>query len=849
MFVPLENPSNFGKCKIPEDLFPNVIRVILPVGRRDSGRFPTDGAAANQPRKASWAPKSRPDKALWCRRLKERTCDGEIRSQNSVWRVSESVNRQIQPELFARSEEPAPWEQAAEDDALVAQIVFNRPLDTVYHYLVPPDFQEMIEPGQRVRVPFGRGNTQTTGYCVGLTTEFSSPRRLKPITEIRDRRSLLSVKMLELTKWISERYLCSWGQVLESVIPAGVKRQAGTRDILHYRLAEGVDPASLKLPRKQRTVLDVLASASESLAVDLLTELAECGTSPINSLKKKQLIVGERRRLHRGAGNAHLPPLQSDLTLNQEQQQSLDRVLETIRAQDHETILLHGVTGSGKTEIYIQAIREIVSYGRQAIVLVPEISLTPQTIRRFRARFSSVAVLHSHLSDADRHWHWQQISEGHVEVIVGARSAVFAPAPHLGLIVIDEEHETTFKQQTTPRYHAREVARERARSEGIPLILGSATPTLESFLRATSGQDRLLSLHKRVEKRPMPPVSLVDTTNDPQIAKRHSIGRALGNVIRNTLREQGQVILFLNLRGFSPVLWCGKCGGIKCPDCDLTLTWHKDRERLLCHSCEFETGSPERCPTCQMPGLRFLGAGTQRLEAEVNAKFPGARVVRMDSDSMRKPGSHDETLDAFRRGEIDILLGTQMIAKGLDFPNVTLVGVVDADSLLHQPDMRSSERTFQLISQVAGRTGRGDKGGRVLVQTMSPEEPVIQLASRHDYLGFARLELGNRQAMQAPPYGSLARVILRSLDESVAHQEARRIAGLVREHAAQAGTLRVLGPAPAPITRLRKYYRYHFQLAAPEFETIRRTWHEVAHTFDLDRNVELTIDVDPVDLR
>jgi primosomal protein N' (replication factor Y) len=587
------------------------------------------------------------------------------------------------------------------------------------------------------------------------------------------------------------------------------------------------------------------------MAIDQLAEAAQCGTSPIHSLRDKGLILPIRER--RSTTLVEEPEIDrtEDLVLNADQERALARIVEPLRASRHETILLHGVTGSGKTELYIRAIREVVSYGRQAIVLVPEISLTPQTIRRFRGRFSSVAVLHSHLSDAERHWHWQRIARGEVEVIVGARSAVFAPCPHLGIIILDEEHETTFKQNSTPRYHAREVARERARRESIPLVLGSATPMLESFYRAEQGLDVLASLPNRVEMRPMPPVVLVDTRNDPVIPRGHSIGRALQQSITAALADRGQVILFLNLRGYSPVLWCGPCAqGVKCPDCDISLTWHKDRGKLLCHSCDYETVPPERCPTCRRPGLRFLGTGTQRLEMEAKVKFPEARIVRMDSDSMRKPGSHDEVLDRFRRGEIDILLGTQMIAKGLDFPNVTLVGVVDADTMLHQPDLRAAERTFQLIAQVAGRTGRGDRGGRVLVQTMSPDDPIIQVSAEHDYLAFAARELLHRKETHSPPITSLARVILRGPREDLVRGESRRLAELFRETAKPfGGDVRILGPAPAPILKLKTLFRYHFQISAPSDEPLREWWRLVEPHLALPDSLELTIDIDPLDMR
>lgn len=765
--------------------------------------------------------------------------------------TDQTLNRPRQQALFTDAPELAPWEQAAEE-GLVADVVFNRPLDTVYQYVVPEGLREWIGPGRRVRVPLGRGNTPTTAYCVGISNEVTTSRRLKSILEVLDREPLINAEMLELTKWIGERYLCSWGQVLESVIPAGVKQQAGTREIVCYELAEGVAErlAELRLPKKQRAVVEVLLAAEGALPVDQLTEAAQCGTSPVHSLRDKKLILPIRRRTSPVAADEYDVPSQPDLTLNAEQRRVLDRILQTLRQGIHETLLLCGVTGSGKTEVYIQAIREVVSYGRQAIVLVPEISLTPQTIRRFRARFPSVAVLHSHLGNAERHWHWQQIASGEVQVIVGARSAVFAPTRNLGLIVIDEEHETTFKQQTTPRYHAREVARERARREGIPLILGSATPTLESVWRAKLKEDVWLQLANRVERRPLPPVVIVDTRNDPYIEKRHSIGRALSSAIKVAIDDGGQVILFLNLRGYAPVLWCRQCGGVRCLDCDVTLTWHKDRGELLCHSCEYATTPPERCPTCEQPGLRFLGAGTQRLESEVQSKFPDARVLRMDSDSMRKHGSHDAALESFRNGEVDILLGTQMIAKGLDFPNVTLVGVIDADTLLHQPDLRSAERTFQLIAQVAGRTGRGDRGGRVLVQTMVPDEPVIKLAAKHDYLGFARRELEQRKLAQAPPFAAYARVIFRGLVEAVVKGEARRLAELYRTVAKeQELAVRILGPAPCPLAKLKKHYRYHLQFAAETTELIAELWCASMSRVQPEGDVELVIDVDPLDMR
>lgn len=764
---------------------------------------------------------------------------------------SELERRVKQNQLF--NPDPLPWELADQDDLVCAQLVFNRPVDTAFDYLVPDHLRGQLQPGQRVKAPFGRGDHLSVGYCVGLARP-TRMQKLKAIHSLVDAHPLLSAHMLALTRWIADRYLCAWGQVLETVVPAGVKNRAGTREVLMLRINPQQEAAQngIKLPPKQADVMRVLAAAGKPLPLELVARQAGCGTAPITALRRKRFIEAIAERTAPGEPDATPQATEKNLILNPDQQRALDHILGSLRSQTFRTFLLHGVTGSGKTEVYIRAIQEVVGYGRQAIVLVPEISLTPQTIRRFRSRFSSVAVLHSHLSDAERHRHWQQIASGSVQVVVGARSAVFAPTPQLGLIVIDEEHETSFKQDSTPRYHAREVARRRAELEGVPLILGSATPTLESWSRAQAGTDDLLTLPKRVEGLPMPPVVIVDVRQDPLRKRGAAIGRALQTAMNNALEAGGQVILFLNLRGYSPVLWCRACGeAVKCPHCDVSLTLHKERKCVVCHSCEHEADPPAKCPTCGDAGIQYLGVGTQRLEHEVRTRFARYSCVRMDSDSMRKPGSHDKALEAFRHGEVRILLGTQMISKGLDFPNVTLVGVIDADTVLHQPDFRSTERTFQLIAQVAGRTGRSRKGGRVLVQTSCPAEPAILKASQHDYAGFATAELEHRRQMRAPPFEYLTRVIIRGTDEQAVLAEARRMADLVRGAiAAQSLAVRILGPAPAPVARLKGSYRFHFQLSAASLEDVQQVWHAaMSDGFKMPANVEFAIDVDPINLR
>jgi primosomal protein N' (replication factor Y) len=475
---------------------------------------------------------------------------------------------------------------------------------------------------------------------------------------------------------------------------------------------------------------------------------------------------------------------------------------------------------------------------------VPEISLTPQTVSRFRGRCGEVAVLHSQLGDAERAGQWRRVHNGQVQVVVGARSAVFAPTNNLGLIVIDEEHENSFKQESTPRYHARDVAVMRARLAEIPVVLGSATPSLESWHNAQDGRYTLLKLPSRVLDRPLPKVQLVDLRHEKPKGKLHAISPPLERAMRDALRTGGQIMLLLNRRGFSTYVSCPSCGYVaQCQHCDLAMTFHRQRVRLLCHYCGFEREPLDACPQCQKASIRYAGTGTEKLEEEIAEKFRGSVARRMDSDTMRKPGSHDQVLTAFRSGLIHILMGTQMIAKGLDFPNVTLVGVINADTGLHIADFRSAERTFQLLAQVAGRTGRGPRGGRVIVQTCTPEHPAIALAALHDYDRFVAWEMGHRKEHQYPPFQRLARLIVRGKDAGAASAFAELLAGEFQRLKPPA--VQVLGPAEAPIFRLQGYHHYHFQLQSPGPAPLHQLLRQVLPAARPPSGVEFTVDVDP----
>lgn len=733
---------------------------------------------------------------------------------------------------------------------LFADVVFNRPIRAIYTYGVPATLVDRILAGKRVLAPFGKGNKQETGYCVGLTDKPPETTSLKSIDDVLDDQPLLSHSMLRLTRWLADYYFCGWGQVLEAVLPRAVKEKSGTRWMVLVSAITRTDADPYTLTPKQRQTYELLLEASKPLPIEEATRLCRVGTGVLKGLIQKGWLVAKKERVQQWSEKAHDVPRTKSLTLNPHQQQACDRIVRAIESGASTKFLLHGVTGSGKTEIYLQSIAEVVKRGREAIVLVPEISLTPQTIERFRGRFNDIAVLHSHLSDAERHGYWQRIHRGEVQVVVGARSAVFAPCRNLGLIIIDEEHETTFKQETTPRYHARDVAFERSRLESVPVVLGSATPSLESWTAAHRGECELLSLPERVGDLTMPRVRCIDLREEYRRQKGlAAISPSLAKGMMECLARKGQIILLLNRRGFAPAIICPQCGqAAKCQHCDIALTFHKHRQQAICHSCDATLPAPQRCSHCGHGELKLTGFGTQRLQDEVKARFPDAKVERMDSDTMRTAGHYERVLSAFRSGEVDILLGTQMIAKGLDFPNVQLVGVISADTARNIPDFRASEKTFQLIVQVAGRAGRGRDPGLVLVQTYNPEDPALQNAIRTDYHRFVAGELPIRRDFHYPPFGKLTRIIVRSKTEQGSREAAKLLAESLNAAAQGSLQIQILGPAPAPVTKLRDFFRYHIQIHTPDSASRQSLLEAALGNFSMPSTSEYVVDVDPVDL-
>ncbi len=747
-------------------------------------------------------------------------------------------------------------------DTLFADVVFDRPLDTAYSYSVPEHLRDSIGVGKRIECSFGRGEGTAVGYVIRVTAVVPT-REVKPILKVLDEVALLDDELLKLTRWMADYYLCGWGQVLHAVVPAGVRDRAGTRNSTVVELLPREDqPAILpSVTPKQKQVLDALRAEAKPMEQNELAKASGVAVGVVASLVTKGLLRKFHERVERlPPGFLDPVPTEGEVErthgvpiLNEDQVRVWEPIRAALEAGGFHSFLLRGVTGSGKTEIYLRAIEEVVKAGREAIVLVPEISLTPQTIERFRGRCGRVAVLHSNLTDSERATYWRHVASGDVQVVVGARSAVFAPTRKLGLIVIDEEHESSFKQDAKPRYHARDVAIMRAQLANVPILLGTATPALETWRAANSGSMTLLTMPNRVEHRPLPKVQLVDMRHEPKTPGKHfAVGPTLQAAIRAATKAGGQVILLLNRRGFSTHVHCPSCGYVaQCRHCDLSLTFHRSKAALVCHYCGYETAPMLQCPTCSEASIRYQGLGTEKLHAELETLFPDRVIQRMDSDTMTRAGSHQRVLDSFRDGNVHILLGTQMIAKGLDFPNVTLVGVINADVGLHLPDFRAAERTFQLLAQVAGRAGRGDKGGKVLVQTYTPEHPCIALAAKHDFPAFAKLELGFRREHLYPPYQKMARVIVRSEKPEAAQTFADQLAGSFKQANIRASgpgkplAVRILGPAECPVFKLNDYFRFHFQLLSETSGMLHAVLREVLAVTKAPGGVEFQVDVDP----
>jgi primosomal protein N' (replication factor Y) len=785
------------------------------------------------------------------------------------------------PNLFER-----PPAEAAVGSSHVIEVAFDTGSDMLFSYRVPEHLWP-LKVGQRVEVPFGKGNQMHVGFCVALSAAepAASPAKgqgqgrpivLKTVSRIVDSEPLLDPHLQALARWISSYYVCPLGQVLAAMVPGAVKHGAGVKmERRIFLLAAAVDSAGQVKGAKQRRIIDLLGqhkAEDEASAVslgDVLAE-AECTILPVKQLAGHQIVrIIQQHKVTAASlklGSATASD-DSAIVLNEDQQKALDHLVAAIRSAGFGVTLLHGVTDSGKTEVYIRAIQEVLQRGRGAIVLLPEIALTTQTLQRFGSRFSQLAVMHSGLTGPQRNYQWQRIRSGEARVVVGARSAVFAPLRDLGLIVVDEEHDASYKQDTVPRYHARDVAIKRCQLAGAHCLLGSATPSLETLHNCRDkGHFSLIRLPKRVNQLPLPTMKLVDLRQDRDVRSgRYLISEPLAKELQAVLARKEQAILLLNRRGFSNFVLCPSCKHtLRCHNCDVTLTFHKSRslkaDRLqtvvgphleggyaICHYCQAQSLVPKGCPLC---GTRMvlIGLGSQRLEEEVAARFQGARVARIDSDSMA-PDDYFKVLEDFAEGRIDVLAGTQMLAKGLHFPNVTLVGIISADTSLYVPDFRANERTFQLICQVAGRAGRSEKPGVVFVQTFLPDQPAIRFALTNDFDGFVEEEVKHRRACFLPPFWRLSLVTLRhplyAKLEAAADRWRQRIDMTVASHGLSA---KIRGPSPAAISRIQRYHRIQIMVQTPDSGTMQRLFASLRAQAQIRPNVQAAIDIDAVHL-
>ncbi len=705
-----------------------------------------------------------------------------------------------------------------------------------FTYRVPPEYEDAVAMGTAVVVPFG-GRRKVAGFVVACHDQ-------DPGVPLKDLLGVLGdmavpPALYDLFDWISQTTMSSFAQVWTTAVPRGAlarKSQAKMQWV-----ARAIAPPE-GLSARQQQMFDVLVLAGGCLTVAELARRAGSSAGVAQTLAKRGAISLAQERIWRAPS---LPDAQHILpfALNVEQAAAVEAIAQ---GEAGSSFLLYGVTGSGKTEVYLQAIAKTLSEGKSAIMLVPEIALTPQTISRFRGRFGDrLALMHSTLSDGERFDEWQRLRDGDAQVAVGARSAIFAPLPNLGLIILDEEHEGSYKQDSSPRYHARAVAMRRAELEGAKVILGSATPSVESFYRANLGELRRLDLTGRVSGRPLPPVELVDMREELKAGNRKIFSRSLLAALSEHLDRGEQVILLMNRRGYASFVLCRSCGeAVTCPSCSVSLTYHKDHDLLRCHMCNFAGPNPKRCPGCQSPFIKYFGAGTQQVAEAAQVLLPGARILRLDRDTTTRKDSHRRILEAFGKGEADVLIGTQMVAKGLDMPRVSLVGVVAADVALNLPDFRAAERTFQLITQVAGRAGRGDIPGRVIVQTYAPEHPSLQFAKHHDYDGFYAREVSDREALRYPPFQRLVNVVFSAETQAPAQSAAELAAGMLREY----DGLTVLGPAESAIAQIRGRFRVQILLKTEDPDLARLALREALKPGRIPRTsgLRVAVDVDPV---
>lgn len=730
---------------------------------------------------------------------------------------------------------------------LYAEVIINSEaleIDRPFTYKVPEEFNNEIKIGQIVKVPFGKGNKTSEGFILNLKNDDNIKFKTKNIAAILVKDPVIDEDDINLIEFLREKTLCKYIDAFRLLIPVGIMKGAKAKK-KRVIVLKNEDLSNIKNPDGYKKIVEFFKTNSGKYTKSELINEHSISQYKLNKLIENEVLSIEEESVFRYNDRVYNKDSAKTLTIEQE------NIIREYINSDDKMFLLKGVTGSGKTEVYMKLVERVLLEGKSAIILVPEIALTPQMIERFKGRFGvNVALFHSKLSDGERFDEWFRVKEGKAKVIVGARSAIFLPAKNLGLIIIDEEHENTYKSEQNPKYQTKEVAEYLSELKGCKVILGSATPSIETYYRALTGEMKLLELNSRVDNKSMPPMKVIDMRNELKGGNKSLFSRELFIAIQERLKRKEQIILFLNRRGFSTFVSCRSCGYVfKCDECDISMTYHKNG-LLICHYCGKTKREPRECPKCHSKYVKFFGAGTQRVEEEVKKYFNNVRILRMDVDTTRDKHSYERIYNTFKNGEADILIGTQMVSKGLDFKNVTLVGILAADMSINIPDYRAAERTFQIITQVAGRAGRGDKQGEVLIQTYTPQHYSLQYAVNYDYEGFYEKEFTVRAMMKYPPFGKLLLINGTSKKEELLKNFMHKITMMIKPLVESCLDIEILGPIPCMISKLKENYRWQIVIKGEFDSYFSKNIKEIL--YDENKNVyndiRISMDINPNNL-
>lgn len=730
---------------------------------------------------------------------------------------------------------------------LYAEVIINSEaleIDRPFTYKVPEEFNNEIKIGQIVKVPFGKGNKTSEGFILNLKNDDNIKFKTKNIAAILVKDPVIDEDDINLIEFLREKTLCKYIDAFRLLIPVGIMKGAKAKK-KRVIVLKNEDLSNIKNPDGYKKIVEFFKTNSGKYTKSELINEHSISQYKLNKLIENEVLSIEEESVFRYNDRVYNKDSAKTLTIEQE------NIIREYINSDDKMFLLKGVTGSGKTEVYMKLVERVLLEGKSAIILVPEIALTPQMIERFKGRFGvNVALFHSKLSDGERFDEWFRVKEGKAKVIVGARSAIFLPAKNLGLIIIDEEHENTYKSEQNPKYQTKEVAEYLSELKGCKVILGSATPSIETYYRALTGEMKLLELNSRVDNKAMPPMKVIDMRNELKGGNKSLFSRELFIAIQERLKRKEQIILFLNRRGFSTFVSCRSCGYVfKCDECDISMTYHKNG-LLICHYCGKTKREPRECPKCHSKYVKFFGAGTQRVEEEVKKYFNNVRILRMDVDTTRDKHSYERIYNTFKNGEADILIGTQMVSKGLDFKNVTLVGILAADMSINIPDYRAAERTFQIITQVAGRAGRGDKQGEVLIQTYTPQHYSLQYAVNYDYEGFYEKEFTVRAMMKYPPFGKLLLINGTSKKEELLKNFMHKITMMIKPLVENCLDIEILGPIPCMISKVKENYRWQIVIKGEFDSYFSKNIKEIL--YDENKNVyndiRISMDINPNNL-